>query len=299
MHSNYELSALSSFIAVVEAKSFRGGALALSIPKSTVSHRVAALEQQLGEALFLRSTRSVSLTAAGKALYDLSADPLRRLADGMKRIQKREAYPRGVLRITAPVAVGEHMLRGVIAEYMQRFPEVLLSVDLTDRVVDVVKEGYDLALRAGPLKDSSLKAKPLGAATIGTYASKRYLEVCGAPAKPADLAAHDCIAFGPQQIQWPFMVRKKAVFAKIRVRARVNSFIVARELVAAGLGVARLPQAFSSVLVGRGEIVPILEAYALPPNKFYAVMPSLAQPSVRVQAFLNLLSAQRVLVPIP
>jgi DNA-binding transcriptional LysR family regulator len=291
-----DLQWLQAFVAVVESASFRGAALALHVPKSTVSRRVAALEAHVEQTLLLRTTRKVMPTDAGRELYRTSAPALQSIRDAVRSLESPE--PRGTLRVTAPVAVAEHVLCDAMIEYVRTYPEVNLVLNLTDRVVDLVAEGYDLALRAGPLKDSSLRVRAIGTGSVHCFASRTYLLQNGTPKTPKALELHRCITFEESQRTWPFVLKNKVAMVPIRSHATVNSFILARELAAAGLGIARLPDVFSAPLEQSGDLVRILTPYALAPNTFFAVTPHQAHPSARRDSFLKIVGDPRRFNPV-
>jgi DNA-binding transcriptional LysR family regulator len=287
-----DLNAVAAFVSVVEHHSFRGAARSLGVPKSTVSRRVAALEEQLGAQLLQRTTRTVTLTDVGEAFSSRVGRALTTLAEAAREVRQREASPRGVLRLTAPLSFAENYLGDIVSEFLAENPAVQVTLDLTDRYVDLVAEGYDLALRAGPLADSTLKAKLLGANPFVLVASPRYLSARGTPSTPDDLAAHDCIAYAPSErgVKWPLLVRRRVTPVPLRPRVAVNSFLLARDVAAAGLGIARMPAGFSAEFEAEGQLVRVLEAFAPPPSPLHAVFPPGPHLSPRVRAFVDLLS---------
>lgn len=292
--ADVDLNAVTAFVAVVEHRSFRAAARALGVPKSTLSRRVALLEEQLGAQLLVRTTRVLSLTDAGEAFHQRSSRALVAIADAAKELRQSETALRGVVRVTAPGTFAEHFLGDIVTEFLDANPEVRVVLDLTDRFVDLVAEGYDLALRAGTLSDSTLRAKLIATSPIVTVASPAYLKRYGAPTTPTDLSAHECIVYGNTEraAKWVFHVKRKVVAVNVRARAAVNSFLLAREFASAGLGIARMPWSFSADLESDGVLVRVLEAFAPPPSPIHVVFPAGPHLAPRVRAFLNLLSAR-------
>lgn len=290
--SQLDLNALSSFVAVVEHRSFRAAARSLSVPKSTVSRRVASLEEQLGVQLLQRTTRTVTLTDVGDSFYQRCSQALSTINDAAREVRQSEASPRGVLRLTAPITFAEHFLGDIIAEFLRENPDVRVTLDLTDRYVDLVAEGYDLALRAGSLADSTLKARLLGTNPLVMVASPAYLSAHGTPKTPADLLDHDCIVYSTTErsAKWPLLVKRAVTPVPVRARVAVNSFMLARDFAAAGLGIARMPSGFSEELEDAGTLVRVMTEYMPPPSPLHAVFPPGPHLSPRVRAFVDLLS---------
>lgn len=292
--SQLDLNAVTAFVAVVEHRSFRAAARSLNVPKSTVSRRVALLEEQLGAQLLQRTTRTVTLTDIGEAFHQRCSQALGTITDAAREVQQSDASPRGVLRMTAPVTFAEHFLGDILTEFMTANPDVRVTLDLTDRYVDLVAEGYDLALRAGPLADSSLKARLLGTNPIVMVASPKYLAKHGTPQTPADLLDHDCIVYANHErsAKWPLLVKRKVTAMPVRPRVAVNSFMLARDFAVAGLGIARMPGGFSADLEADGSLVRVLSEFEPPLSPLHAVFPPGPHLAPRVRAFVDLLASR-------
>src|SRR4051812_31935649 len=171
-----DLNAVTIFLAIAEARTFRGAAKALGIPASTVSAKLAQLERELGVRLFERTTRVVRLTDAGRRYRDLASPPVEALVEAKRALADLRAAPSGVLRLTAPMELGEFVLGPVLTTYLGRYPDVHVHVDLASRQVNLVEEGFDVAIRAGELRDSSLISRALGTPqAFAIYASPSYL----------------------------------------------------------------------------------------------------------------------------
>ncbi|MCA9613540.1 MAG: LysR family transcriptional regulator [Myxococcales bacterium] len=188
-----DLNEVSTFVKVVEAGGFTAAAEELELPKSTISRRIARLEERLGVRLLERTTRKMRLTEAGQAYFDQVAVAIATLHSASSAAEEQQDSPRGLLKITAPVDLGHAFLGDVLVRFTKRYPEVHVQVELTGRVVDLIREGFDVALRAGQLQDSSLVARRLGGTHIGLYASPEYLAKRGTPKTPEQLRAHDFV----------------------------------------------------------------------------------------------------------
>jgi DNA-binding transcriptional LysR family regulator len=191
------LDAIGVFVQVAEAASFRHAAEALGVPRSTVSRKVAELEAQLGARLLRRTTRSVALTEAGRAYLRACQPALGALGEAARTISHGALEARGRLRVTASGAFGERFLGAIVEEYLRENPRVEIEVLLTDRYVDLVQEGFDVAFRAGAVGDPSLVARELARGSLRCVASAGYLERRGTPRRPAELVEHDCIVYAP------------------------------------------------------------------------------------------------------
>ncbi len=303
--SNLDLNAVSAFVAVVEHRSFRAAARALSVPKSTVSRRVALLEEQLGLQLLQRTTRTVTLTDVGETFHQRCTLALSTIADAAREVRQSEASPRGVLRLSAPVSFAENFLGDLLTEYLTAHPDVRVTLDLTDRFVDLVGEGYDAALRAGPLADSSLKARLLGTNPVVLVASPSYLKAHGTLQAPSDLLEHDCLVYASSErgARWPFLLKRQVTQVPIRARVAVNSFPLGLDFAIAGLGIARLPLSFAALPLAEGSVVRVLESFEVPPSPLHVVFPPGPHLAPRVRAFVDLVSERldpsRAMVPRP
>jgi DNA-binding transcriptional LysR family regulator len=261
-----ELSAAEVFLQVVKANGFTAAAKALGKSTSSLSRTVAELERQLGAQLLARTTRRLHLTEAG-ALYVTHAEALlaaqRAGRDAVSELTG--GIPRGHLRVTMPVTVGERLLGPAVPELRRRFPELRLELDLSDRNVALVQGGFDLAIRVGRLADSSLRAQLLGKVAVRLVASPRYLAKHGKPKQPADLAAHACILVGPLAgtHEWQFH-RRGARPRRIVVDGVVHttSPSLATQLAVSGLGLVRIVDWIIRDELRRGELVEVMPEWA-------------------------------------
>lgn len=284
-----------AFVTVAEQLSFRGAARALGVPKSTLSERVVALERHLGTRLLSRTTRSVQLTDVGASYLREVAPALSALHAAETVVSRLSAEPSGRLRLTVAFELGQLLLGGVIADYALKYPDVKLEIELLDRQVNLVEEGFDLAIRIGPLRDSSLMGRKLGSPqSVGIFASKSYLRKAGKPSTPADLSQHRCLVMSGHRApaEWLFMEGRKLRAYAVAPHIAINSFQVLRELAVAGVGLARLSQLHSRNAVKSGALVQVLAEFAPPPQPVFVVYPGGRHVSPALRALLEMLIAR-------
>jgi len=188
-----DLNHVAVFARVVELESFTAAAKQLGLPKSSVSRTVTRLEDELGVRLLQRTTRTLHLTEVGRAYYERARGALSALDEAASAATNSSAEPRGTVRMTAPPDMGIMNLVDIVARFARKYPLVHIDISLSSRFVDLVAEGFDLALRAGKMADSSLVARKIGSDALGIYASANYLRRRGRPKTLADLADHDCV----------------------------------------------------------------------------------------------------------
>lgn len=286
---------LQTFVAVVEAGSFSAAAVRLDRAKSAVSRQVAALETHLGVQLLNRTTRRLSLTEAGREFHERAQRILADLEEAELSVAVEQTALRGRLRLAAPLSFGVQHLAPALAEFLTLHPELVLDLDLDDRRINLVEEGFDLALRIGELADSSLVARPLAPVRMLLCASPEYLRRHGTPRTPADLAFHAGLVYGnvPEAQQWRFLdAAGKAHSVKVPARLRANNGDVLVRAAVDGLGVVVSPTFIAHRALAAGELVPLLPDYQAPGTSAYAVYPSRRHLPQRVRVLIDFL-AQR------
>lgn len=282
-----ELRTLVIFVQVVRASSFAGAARALGMQRSSVSRKVAELEAHLGARLLQRTTRSLHLTDEGRIFYDHCLRALAELQEAEDALTGMHGTPRGLLRVTAPLSFG--FLGPLVGEFLERNPEVQIELLCTDRVVDLVEEGFDLAIRAGRLPDSSLIARRLGELPRYVVASPRYLKGRKRPRSPQDLLVHTCLTFGSPNVTWKLVSEQQEVEVKLEGRLAVNDHEVLREATLAGAGIALLPDRDCIKAIRDGKLVRLLPAWTSEETPIHVLYPCTRHLSARVKAFVEFL----------
>lgn len=289
--SGQQLEELSAFVSVVQAHGFTAAARATRGRKATLSRRVQGLEARLGVSLLARTTRSLRLTEEGRAYFEHAQRSLAAARDAEAAVRAAKAAPSGVLRVTTSAALAGRLIDRVMPRYLARHPEVSVQLDTSERVIDLVTEGFDLAIRVGPLQDSSLVARRLGVATGGFYASPRYLAARGAPAHPRELLTHDTIGVMKPDMgaEWPFSVAGKRKLLPVRPRLLVTNLEIAARSAAAGMGIVRAPFEVVEPYLGSKQLVAVLGDWTLPGAEVHAIFPPGAALVPKTRVFLDLL----------
>lgn len=288
---NRDLNDVLAFTAVADSGSFTRAAERLGWPKSSVSHRVARLEQCLGARLLERSTRRLRLTEVGARFHEHAQRVLLELDQAAATVESFRSRPQGLLRISASVVLGQALLPAMLVEFATLHPEVRLFVDLNNRRVDLLEEGFDLAIRAGTLPDSTLVSRRLGRAAARLFAAPAYLRRHGTPRAVADLAGHalvDNAPTGPGEA-WTLTHddgREAAVPALCRVTA--TDALLLAEVAAGGAGIANLPAFVAAPAVAAGRLVLVLPGWATRRVDVHALFPSHKSLSPALRAFVDL-----------
>ncbi|EKE77543.1 LysR family transcriptional regulator [Gallaecimonas xiamenensis] len=286
MSQDLDLNALPLFVATVEAGSFTAAADRLGCTKTKVSLNIRALEQHLGVALFNRTTRQVSLTDAGQQLYLQCQPLLRRLGEAVSEVGSSARELSGTLRITAPVDHMAQSLAPAAAAFAKLHPGLNIELRSGDKVADMVRDGIDVAIRMGWLKDSSLRAQKLGEFEQVLLASKEYLAQMGVPEHPGELNRHRWLDFTPlpSSLTWTFERPGEQVQVQMHGAFKVDSTAALRSLLLAGAGLSVMAR-FGAV--GEADLVQLLPQWQLPRGGVYAVFPPGAFIPARVRAFVD------------
>lgn len=280
------------FAKVVHEGSFTAAARSLARPKSTVSRKVADLEQRLGVRLLQRTTRKLRLTDEGRAFYAHCERIVAEIAEAERALDGMHGKPRGLLRVTTPLNFG--FLGAIVAEYLRMHPAVEVDLVCTDRVTDLIEEGFDVAIRGGTLADSTLVARHLGSIRRFIVAAPEYLAQHGSPTSPQDLCNHACIVFrgGSAQTAWTLQSADESVQVTVRARLAVNDFDVLHDVVRSGLGIGLLAADRAIPDIRTGRLRRVLDPWCTPAMPIHAVYPSSRHLTARLRAFLDLLQVR-------
>jgi DNA-binding transcriptional LysR family regulator len=305
-----DLGNMRVFLAVARLGSFSEAGRQLDLAPSSISRQISQLEDSLGVRLFTRTTRSLTLTGAGEMWAERAARILLELEEAREAVRDFDAAPKGVVRVSAPIAFGRLHAAPAIIDFLQSYPDISVEYGLTDRNVDLIEEGMDVALRIGRLPDSSLIARRLAPMARVICASPRYLERRGVPTSPADLANHDCLTFrlydagsiwrpgadlwslhGPDGVfELPVKGPLKASSAEVLVRAAL-----------ADLGLILVLDWLVEPFMRTGELVHVLGDYRIADDMgdgaIYAVYPSGRYVPAKVRVFIDYMAAHFAKVP--
>jgi DNA-binding transcriptional LysR family regulator len=293
-----DLNRISLFVRVVETESFTAAAASLGLPKSSVSRGVARLEEDLGVRLLQRTTRKLSLTDAGRAYFNGVREAMQGLDEATGIVKEMGTEPQGLIRLTAPPDLGA-TLAEILARFLRRYPKISFELSLVSRTVNLVEEGFDLAIRAGRLQDSSLVARKVGSSEVGLFASPSYLKRRGKPKVLADLAEHECVLYRSKGSKATWRLSGPAGDESVEVRGVVSademSFV--RQAVVAGLGIGLVPAELVAATADRKGIlatppagaVRLFSDYAMRGGAVYVVAPTSHYQPARVTLFRDFL----------
>jgi DNA-binding transcriptional LysR family regulator len=293
------LLSMKVFRQVVESGSFVAAAERLSLSTAMTSKRLMLLEKHLGTRLLNRSTRSLSLTESGKLFFERCKVILEEIEDAESAVGSVSGVPRGTLRVTAPSWAATRQVVDLVAAYRQRYPEVVVDLSFEDRFVDLIEEGYDLAIRAtSDPPPAGLIARPLRPVPFVIAASRSYLRRYGVPQSPEDLTQHDSIMVGNGQ-SWHFTSPHGNLEIPARVVLRFGSMSVAvAHAVCAGIGLAPLPRTMFEDPMFKGSLCPVLAKYPLKHPQLYAIYVSRKHLPLKIRTFLDHL-IERTRIPRP
>ncbi|MCG2582740.1 LysR family transcriptional regulator [Massilia sp. TS11] len=265
-----KLRSMEIFVGAVDTGSFSAAAERFGISAVMVGKHVQQLEQALGARLLARTTRRHTLTEIGAQYVEQCRQILAAVREAEAGAEALRSTPRGRLRISAPVSFGNAALTEAVCAYLVRHPEVSLDLDLSDRMVDVVEEGFDLAIRIGELDDSSLVARPLAPYKMVIVASPGYLRKHGKPKTPADLARHHCLDFShwTRHVRWRLRGMDEAVSVPAS-RLRANQAAALRQAALAGFGIAMQAEMMLAEDLAAGRLVRLLDDYLPPPRPMH------------------------------
>ena len=283
------LGGIAFFVQAAETRSFSEAGRNLGVSSSAVGKSVSRLEERLGVRLFHRSTRSITLTAEGALFLERCRRILCEVEAAELELSETRQAPRGRLRISLPL-VGMLVMPALTA-FMHRYPAIELDVDFSDRLVDVIEEGFDVVMRTGEPTDSRLMSRPLGNYRLQLVASPDYLARRGTPEVPADLIHHACLqhkfpSTGKLE-SWPLKRAKDAAEARLPVSMVCNTSAALMEVALAGLGIACLPDYLLRQAIERGELVTVLDAHIEHQGAFRLLWPSSKNLAPKLRVFID------------
>jgi DNA-binding transcriptional LysR family regulator len=283
---------MQAFVRLVEAGSFSAAATELRVKQSTVSKWVAALEEEFGAQLVERTTRSQRVTEPGQRFYERARELLAAYEEAASELQERAPEPRGLLRVSVPTVFGRLFIVPHVARFMRRYLEVEVELVFSDRYVNLVEEGIDVAIRVGLPADSTFRARKLGETRRHLVASPGYLKQHPAPRAPKDLKEHSCLLHTGLRIGdiWSFQRAGKAFQAPVRGRFAANNSEAVMVMARAGIGIALLAQWLVEEDLRSGRLVSLLPDYAPPPAPVQAILPPGKYVHPRVRAFIDFLA---------
>jgi DNA-binding transcriptional LysR family regulator len=285
---------LEAFCRAFETGSFSQAARQSGVTPQATSRSVARLEQALGVTLFRRSTRSLSPTPAAREYYERCARALALLSDGERQLSKRGGIAEGQVRISVPTTYGHYRLLPSLASFAERYPKIKVDIGVSNQNVDLVRDGFDLAIRRGTIRDQTLVARKLGDFTLGVYASSAYVARAGAPKSLEDLARHECVSFvmpsSGRVLPWAFAGGRSLVpSARYRCTEDVLGVI---SLARAGLGLIQVFDFLVEEQLERGALVEVLANFRGPGRSFFLVYPKAVKPTPAVRALIDFIVQQ-------
>jgi DNA-binding transcriptional LysR family regulator len=281
------LDAIAVFVRVVQAGSFSGAARLLGMPKTTVSAKVAALEKRLGVNLIRRTTRKLFVTPEGEAYFRRCANAMREVELGEAALLSAKSGPSGLLRVTAPVDIGHAILPRIARAYLEKHPGTRIEMIISNRIVDLVGEGIDLAIRAGTLKDSSLLARRFMQLNAGLWASPAYLAEHGKPSHPRDLGRFRIVGYGGMKT-FHLSDGKTELHIPVTGRVTADDLETIRGLLIHEEGIGWLPDFLAEEAAASGMLVPILPRWkSKSAGGIYFVYPGQKYAPPNVQAFIS------------
>jgi DNA-binding transcriptional LysR family regulator len=288
--SSVDLLDVLAFVRVVETGAFSRAAERMGMAKSIVSRRVARLEESLGARLLTRSAQGAQPTDVGQAYFERAAKVLAELEAAEEVVAEATTQIAGPIRVSAPLSFGVQYLASALAEFAAAHPKVELDISFDDRIVDLVAGGFDLAVRLGVLRDSSLIARRIAPSRGVVLASAAYLDRNGRPERPRDLAGHDLILYGNET--WRFRMPGGGwETVRGRGRLRADNGEMLRAAAEAGLGICRLPSFIAAPAIEKNTLEVLLRDYPMEEGALHAVMPSRAT-TARVRALVDFLAAR-------
>lgn len=279
---------VSEFVAVAETASFTAAAKRLRLSVAQISRQVAGLESRLKVKLFYRTTRRVTLTEAGGVYYRHCSHALEGLDDAERAVSDLQATPQGKIKLTAPITFGEERVMPLINDFMVLHPQLELECQLSNQLVDILADGYDLAIRLGHLQDSSMIARKLSGRRRYVCASPDYVERFGAPHTLSELEQHHCLVGGAGY--WRFLEADKTRSVKVSGRMQCNSAYALVDAALKGLGLIQVPDYYVQDYIQQGRLLTVLDLYCEPEEGIWALYPFNRQLSPKIKMLVAYLA---------
>ncbi|WP_019029934.1 LysR family transcriptional regulator [Colwellia piezophila] len=281
---------ISEFVYVAENESFTLASKKMAISTAQVSRQISALEQRLNIKLFYRTTRKVSLTEEGRIFYQHCRSVLDGLDAAERAITNLQSKPQGKIKLTAPVTYGEKQILPLVNNFIKQYSDVEVSAYLSNRQIDIVEEGYDLAIRLGKLGDSTMMAKKLGSRANYVCASPHYVEQHGIPHSISELNKHSCL-LGTSD-HWHFRDSGREKSIRVTGRLRYNSGYSLTDAALKGLGIVQLPDYYVEQYIQSGKLITLLDNYRAPDEGIWAVYPQNRHLSPKIRLLVDYLAEQ-------
>lgn len=275
-------------VALAETLSFKLAAERLNLSSAQVSRQISALEARLDAKLFYRTTRQVTLTEAGEIYYRHCRQLLDGIKDAQNAISELQGSPQGLLRMTAPIVLGEQVISPLMNQFLIKNPQLKLWLQLSDQAEDLLSSGFDLAIRVGTLGNSNMIAKKLSERQLVLVASPDYTKKHGFPETLEQLSEHNCLSRLHQS--WQFMSEGKQINVKPAGTLKVNSGLALQNAVLQGMGITQLPDSYVNKYIDSGDLIPLLDSYKPPKDGIWALYPYNRQLSPKVKCVIEFLS---------
>lgn len=288
-----QFSGIIAFVHAVEARSFTRAAQRLGISPSGISKAISRLESRYGVRLLQRTARSIALTSEGSAYYQQCKKIIADVEDAEHILSDSQKAPRGLLRITLPLSIGRLHLARWLPEFVRQYPDIQLDVDISDRMIDLVEERFDVAVRMGKLSDSRLVARRLATGVLTTCATPSYFKRHGVPKRPEDLAKHNCIQFivpstGRTQ-PWQFKRDGRRISVPVGGNLRIGHAEASVEAALSDTALIQISSFVTTLAIRRRQLEPVLTSFQADSPPIWAVYPQNTNPMPRIRAFVDFL----------
>jgi DNA-binding transcriptional LysR family regulator len=280
---------IEEVVAIADAGTFAGGAKLLGLSPSQMTRIIAKIEERLGTQFFVRTTRRLSLTDTGRAFVEQCRNILQERDELLAQVNS-SGEPQGTLRITCSIALGERFVAPLVAQFTMAYPKMSVTLDLTNRVVDIVGDGYDVGIRTGHVADGRVVARRIASRPIDTCASPDYLRIAGEPGAIEELDRHACLI--GTNLNWHFLEVGQPRIFKPDGRFRCNSGTAVVNAAIAGMGICQLPKFYVQRAVEQGVLTPILQRFRAEPEAIWIVYPQRRHLQPKVRSLVALLSRE-------